>query len=259
MELSQKSETMRFFILSKQRSGSTWLRSLLNGHAGIAAYSEIFLPYPPREKMAWVAEGDPRRFVERRPDLGAPRPAALYRYLDEVEAHSPDALASGFKIMMSEVRVMPEILPILALKRYRLIVLSRENYFEAVVSEMVSKMTDEPHGTSDGTTIAGLALDPAQVVRRMAVRQRTLRAMHMIAKLWPLPSMTVAYEDLVGDQQAQIARILALLQLDPDPARIESPLKKRVQTPYRELISNFDDVRDALVKSGYGRFIDSVA
>lgn len=240
----------RFFILTSTRSGSTWLLSLLNGQPGLRAVGEIFLWRPVRAEFEWLAEGYPERFVTRRAALPGPRPRQLLRYLDEVEASFATHAAGGFKLIVSHLRQLPELAALLLLRRYRLILLVRDNVFESTVSEMIALATGNPHGRAPAGPQAALRLEPAELVRRIRRRRLGIRAMRLAARLWPWPAVILDYDALVRDQEAALAPVLQMLGIAAPPRPVESPLTRRLARPYREIIANYDEVLAALGRAG---------
>lgn len=244
----------RFFILMNARSGSTWLITLLNSQPGVAAYEELFLPHPVKPQYAWLAEGAPDRFIVRRKEIKGTRPQAFYRYLDEVEAHRPGAQSCGFKINAVQFRGTPELLPILALRGYRLIVLIRNNVFESSVSQIMMNISGNAHSRVTGG-LAPVTLESAEVVARIRRRLRWIAACRAICRVWPHPSTEVSYEALVADQAAALAQVLRTIGIDALPKHTESPLKRRVDRPYDELIANYAEVAAAMREANLARYL----
>lgn len=241
-----------FFVLTLTRSGSTWLLSLLNGQDGIVAYEELFLAEEVKEKYAWVASGSPDRFFVRRRDLAGPRARKLWRYLDEVERSRPaDRPMVGFKLMLGQLRDVPELLPILALRRYRMIVLVRANLFEGAVSRVRLELTGDAQSRKAAEPTC-LELPARRLVAEMQKRQRGIRILEGLHRLWPAPSTVVRYDDLLSDRPATLERALRTLGSEADAKSVDSPLKRRSERPYRELIANYDEICDAVRRAGFG-------
>lgn len=239
----------RFFMVMTARSGSTWLITLLNGQPGVAAYEELLMPHPVDPRYAWLAADAPERLIARRHALPRARPLRLNSYLHEVEAHRRDAVAAGFKINAVQFRATPELLPILALRGYRLVVLVRDNVFESSISQIMSAITGEAHSREAGVR-APVRVDPAEVVDRIRRRLRWIAAIRGLRRVWPCASTEVTYEELVTDQMAALARILRAIGVDAAPVPIDSPLKRRVDRPYDEVITNFAEVKKRLGEAG---------
>lgn len=247
----------KFVILTLTRSGSTWLLSLLNGQRNIAAYEELFLWHEVGEKYAWVAEGSPERYFTRRHQLSGLRAAKLWQYLREVEEHRPDMPACGFKLMVGQLREVPELLPVLAARQFRVIALVRDNLFEGAVSRLVMGITGDAHGRVAGGHREPLQLDPALVVREMRRRQLGLNILTAVRRTWPCPSLEVQYSNLVADRAKEVQRISDFLGVEGNATGVESALKRRIDKPYDELITNIDDVRAAVIRAGFGRALSA--
>lgn len=244
----------RFFIITSTRSGSTWLLTLLNGQPGIRAFGEIFFWAAVRPEFAWVAAGNPERFFVRRKALGRTRLTALPRYLDEVEVQGGPCLAVGFKLIVSHLRQVPNLLVHLVARRYRLVLLVRENVFESTVSEIIANARNAYHGEAPPEEHPPIALDPAEIVRRVRTRRRGIRTMRLLQRVWPWPSTVIDYDDLVRNQSGTLEPVLRLLGSDAVPVLVESRLTRRVTRPYSEVIANAEDVFAALRVAGLGSY-----
>jgi LPS sulfotransferase NodH len=237
-------------VLTTTRSGSTWLLTLLNGQSGVKAVGELFLWRGVRPEYAWIAEGDPERFVTRRSSLGRGRWRQIARYLDELDIFFSDAASGGFKLMTAHLRKVPELALLLLLRRYRLIVLIRDDPFASVVSEMVALATNDPHGTAAKKAAVRIELDPGELVRRVRRRRAILGALRAVRRLWPWPTAFVDYDALVRDQAAALAPVLEALDLSGPPVPVDSILKRRLTASYRDIIVNYDEVMAALRRAG---------
>jgi len=239
----------RFAVVTTPRSGSTWLLELLNSHPGVAAFEELFLDRPVRERYAHVAAGSPPRFRERRKVVGA-RPMAVFRYLAEVHEYRAGAQATGFKLMTSHIRALPELVPAMLRHRYRLIGLKRANLFENCVSLHISKASGVAHQAGPRGEAPPVEIDAGALVRDMTGRRRALAGIDALLGSWPCPVLKLAYEDLAADPQAACDRIFGFLGLEPAP--VEGRLAKIVTRPYRETIGNYTEVAAALAAAGLG-------
>ena len=225
--------------------------TLLNGQDGVAAYEELFLPREVSDRYAWVADGSPERFFTRRSALRGPRPRKIWRYLDEVEQSSDGQRFVGFKLMLGQLRDVPELLPILALRGYRMVALVRDNLFEGAVSRLVLDMTGDAQSRSDAPRDRQIELAPAAMVAEMRRRRFGLKLLRGLQAAWPAPSVVVRYEDIVTGQSAVLGEVLRTLGSSSDPRAVTSPLKRRIQMPYRELIVNYDEVCEAARRAGF--------
>jgi len=240
-----------FFIFTMTRSGSTWFGSLLDQQPGVACYTELFLSRRVSASAAWLEEGSPERYFTRQTALRGPRPVRLWRYLSEVATHRPQTRAHGFKLIVGQLRQFPELLPILALRRHRMLLLTRENAFESAVSRLVVDAVGRAHSREALPEDLRITLDPAAVIDQIRQRRRALRAMRAMRRLWPAPSVELRYDDLRADRAAALTPALAALGIDAAPCLAESALTRRMTRPYAELIVNYDQLRDAMTRAGF--------
>jgi len=126
----------------------------------------------------------------------------------------------------------------------------RDNVFESTVSEMIALATNSPHGQAPAEERPAVALDPAQVVRRIRRRRRGIQVMRLAQKLWPWGSVLVQYEDLARDQTAALAPVLRMLGSPQPPKHVTSTLTRRITRPYSETIANYPAVVEALTEAG---------
>ena len=56
----------RFVVFTTQRTGSTWLMSVLNNQDGVSGQGELFLPRPRSQERRWDSEFAWPRYVESR-------------------------------------------------------------------------------------------------------------------------------------------------------------------------------------------------
>lgn len=244
-----------FVILTITRSGSTWLASLLDAQPGILNYGELFLDQggPTFIEKHKAATGTPPRFAEIRSTLGPLAPLQLHRYLQRVRAFDPAARAFGFKLMLHPRTL--SILAMLALHRYRLICLIRDDVFEGAVSRFVMDMTGEAHGATATAMDRRLHVDPGALVQEIQKRLRGIRGLQLVTKFWPGPALRVRYEDLQDDPHGTLERIAAFLGLPDAMITVCSPLVRRIQQPYAELFANPDEVVAAAERSKLGAYL----
>lgn len=236
-----------FMVLTTQRTGSSWLMDRINGMPGAQGHMELFYEHPRREPPR-AGRNDYDRFVET--VHASRRPRATFAYLDRFYSWPP---AAGFKLMYSQLRRYPEILPYLALRRLAVIHLLRVNHLDVIVSEALARATGRSHATvAEGRgQPRALRLETARLVDRVRRLQRKQAFMRRLLRLLPNPVLEISYERLcAGD--AGFAVIRRFLGLPADAAQASpSRLLKRQQAAHRDVIANYEEVRRVLVGAGY--------
>ena len=160
-----------FVLLTTQRTGSSWLTTLIDSHPDADAYGELFLPGE-GARPPWGAR-QVERFWSARGKLAgsgrAPRrPRATFSYLDYLFASNAEARAIGFKLMYDQAVKYPETLVYCMRNRARVIHLIRPNFLDTVISRELMVARGEAHATSaDEVAPARVTLDPASIRRRL--------------------------------------------------------------------------------------------
>ena len=120
-----------FVVFTTQRSGSTWLMSVLNAIDGVSAQGELFLPRSRSPERRWDSDFSIPRYVESKETYGSVRPFSVFRFLSALYGGEG---AIGFKLMYSQLRRYPEILAYLVRERIRVVHLVRRNHLDVLIS-----------------------------------------------------------------------------------------------------------------------------
>jgi LPS sulfotransferase NodH len=233
---------VNFVVLTSSRTGSTWLIDLLNMQPGVEAHGELFLKHG-RLSPAIAGRTDYRRFVEVYGSAGITRVIKLFSYLNGLY-RAPRTC--GFKLMYTQLRAYPEILAYLAIRRVRIVHLTRCNHLDVIVSEELAKLTGISHAQVGTKAVAPMvSLDPATLVERMSRLRRMSAEARRLIRLSMCPCFEVTYEALLnGDQE--FLPVLRFLGIAQPTAHLQSSLAKRGARSHRESISNYDQIRQVL-------------
>jgi len=240
-----------FVVLSTQRSGSTWVVDMLTSHPRVVAYSELFMH---------GGEGTPKWGQEQgleywqtysRGKHRLAKPYWLWHYLGEAFDERPYADAIGFKLMYSQLtRISRPLMPMLWLKRVRIIHLIRRNALDVALSKEAGAAREGRLHARDGEDVeqVGLNLDTDTLLRRMTLHERAIAGARVRFKRVGLPYTEVVYEDLAADESG-FAHLFEVLGFEPAP--VTSSLQKLNPTSHEELIQNYGEVRDALAETEF--------
>jgi LPS sulfotransferase NodH len=255
------SPTVPFVILSTQRTGSTWLATLLDSHPAIAAYEELFLRDD--EGPRW-GSADLERFAdaqkERLGDWRSRRPLALFTYLDELYGRDV-ARAIGFKLMYNQVRQHPEVLVYIVHRGVKVIHLVRTNLLNVLISRDVMAARGLAHAKRDSPlTTVKITIDPVRIKLRLRALEGDVALSRATLRVLRIPHIEVGYEDIVANRAATLTRIMRFLGLDvPDSAddqhKFTSDLVKTTTLGQAELVANYETLRSALSRTRYARFL----
>jgi LPS sulfotransferase NodH len=258
---------VKFILLATQRTGSTWVRDMLNSHPDVKVYNELFL-----RGAKGVPKWQPNdiqfasTFLEER--AGTPR-VLTRRYwtiklLDRI-FDQPTVQAAGFKLMYEQALSSPEILPYAAIKRVAVIHLVRRNLLDVIVSSKLAEASGIYHVATDdrpalhqvGDTLAHVKvrLDPTEIIQTITRLARVTRAVRAWLRITRTPTHEVLYEDLLSGPSA-FGPMLRFLGLDDETAAgLHSALRRRNRSPRLEVIENVAEIQQSLSGTRFEAFL----
>ena len=243
-----------FVVFTTQRNGSTWVMSVLNGLEGVSAQGELFLPRPRSPEKRWDSDFALPRYVESRRRHGSIRPLSVFSYLSALYRGEGTV---GFKLMYSQLRRYPEILPYLMKKRIRVVHLVRRNHLDVLISFEIKREIGKAHILSpkDRPSDIKVELDTRSLLRDV----RKLELKHSIGRtvlrLARLNHIEVVYEDLVADP-ARFVRVREFLGVPADQDVPQSNILKTRTGRQRQVIANYEEVRAVLQASKFADLLD---
>jgi hypothetical protein len=231
----------RFVVVTAQRSGSQWLRSLLDSHPEIKASGELFLDRRPAHFR--LGGGAVPNFKAFQGGSARGGRVATYRYLRLLSRQAGD-VAFGFKIMLSQMRRARGFLVAMRLLGYRAVFLVR-NPAETHVSTLVRQRTGVPHSSRPIET-PSVRVDPRALLAEIDAQRAGFRRAMRRARALGIPHVVIDYAALRRDPQLECSRIFELLELADRDFRVSSDQVKLVDRPYAEVIENYVEVMAAL-------------
>ncbi len=221
----------------------------LNTLSNVEGHMELFLDHK-RFKPALAGYNDFPRYYEWKSDNTSIRPFSVWKYLSTL--YSTNAVV-GFKLMYSHLRIYPEIIPYIYLKRIKIIHLIRDNYLDIIISEKIAELTGKSHTTSDNEINSDLIyLDPEKTLSRIKqLESNTRKIKNIIKKLYGIKSIEVHYDDLNSNPEYVFDAVKYFLNLDKSIKLADSNLRKRQTRTKSEVIKNYDELSSHLSVSGY--------
>jgi LPS sulfotransferase NodH len=226
-----------FVVVSRARTGTNMLRSILNGHGHVLAFGEVFRS---PEFIGWALPGYPRIGPLRRRLVREP-----VRFLDEVVfgAYPRRFEAVGFKLFYTHAR-QPDWLPVWDRLQERrdvvVIHMRRRNVLKAVLSFQRAARTGVWESRGRRVRDPGpIALDYGHC--RYVFEQDRRGEEECAARFAGHPRLDLLYEDLVRDRPGQMQRVYEALGVAP---RDVAPATRRQGTrPLSESIANYADLK----------------
>jgi LPS sulfotransferase NodH len=239
----------RFVVFTTQRTGSTWLMSVLNNQDGVSGQGELFLPRPRSQERRWDSAFAWPRYVESRDRFGSLRPFSVYRYLRDL--YESDG-SVGFKLMYSQLRSFPEILPFLVREKIDVVHLVRRNHIDVLISFALKRQIGRAHvlSAADRPEDETVELDTGTLLRD--VRRLQFRGTLRLARI---RHFEVAYEDLVVDP-VHFKPLFDFLQIPFEGAALDSAILRTRTGSQRDVLANYDEVREALAGSRFSHLLD---
>ena len=243
-----------FVVFTTQRNGSTWLMSVLNGLPDVTAHGELFLRRRRSPERRWDSDFAYPYYVESKARHGRLRPLSVFSYLNALYS-APGSV--GFKLMYSQVRDYPEIVPYLMRRRIRVVHLVRRNHLDVLISFAIKREIGKAHllAQEDRPQDLKIDIDTHSLVKDLRRLQFKHDVGRKLLKASRLRHIEVAYEELVADQ-THFERVLAFLRLPAEDGLPESNIFKTRVGRQAEVVRNYDEVRNVLLNSRFAALLD---
>lgn len=251
MPKSGNREYVQFVLLGRSRTGSNFLRGLLNAHSEALVLGEIFknpeaiewgtdFQSPPEDALP-LYQSDPVSFLER--------------FVYGEKPHWVHAF--GFKLFYYHAQSEPwDAIWSYLQKNTQIHILhvKRRNILRTHLSRARAVQTDRwVRLTKDKQNLPSLQLDYEECLRDFTQTRAWERQFEAFFKQHPL--MDIYYEDLAADYSNQMAHIQRFLELSDE--RIEPQTYKQANDSLEEAITNFSDLKARFAGTEWEEFFHS--
>ena len=219
----------RFAIVTRSRTGSNLLLSLLRSHPNVWAEGEIF-----RRLNDRPFEPGLRRLFSRQPFYVAAAGFKIFYY------HPLDAQACRLWERLTD---MPEL---------KIIHLTRQNLLRVAVSRELARQSGRWASYRDAEPVMKKAVrfEPQQLEDVFEQTQTWIAQTN--SRFAHHDMLTVTYEDLTSTTNAALARITRFLGVAPIAA--SSTLKRQNPESLQELIENYDELKTRFADTQWSHF-----
>ncbi len=230
----------KFIILTTMRSGSTLLWRYLDGHPNIAAHGEMFLNSLKRGDSYATFR---KTSLKTRVLHHTSRKKMVDQYLTRLFQVDEGIKAAGFKLMYPQI--FNELEEWINLNEVHVIHLIRKNVLKIILSRETARIRKLTHTTTTENIVpVKVRIKPARLVKTMG---RILDEVEFHRKRFSKkPRIEVAYEAFMTDKEAVTRRISEFLDVPYFDNMPMPPLKKINPDSIRELMSNYEEVRQSL-------------
>ncbi|NLF65487.1 MAG: hypothetical protein GX579_12905 [Chloroflexi bacterium] len=235
-----RQEVTPFVILFIERDGSTYMTSMLASHPAIEMVYERFSVMVLRgdgaaEQLAWAREYFTAPLIGRRAAMGFK--TKLVDVLDP----------NGFATLLHE-------------KGCHIIRMQRRNTVKAVVSRINARRLYEATGKwnlyDQSDRVPPAVIDPAEFHQYLQEREQDEQALDDYVQRLQLPTLPIAYEELLLDRDGVLASVFSFLGVEPHP--VTAKTMKHTRDDLREAVTNFDELRESVAGTPYAAMFDEV-
>jgi len=246
----------KFVILTTQRTGSTLLVRSFDKHKKVLLSGEIFLNgdgiHHAENQFPFINV----KYFSKRINRILNIPLMVFKYKSFVrnyykKSEQQGYKASGFKLMLSQMKYLPGFLGFLEKEQIYPIVLVRKDVVANVFSSVIAKTTGNYHLTNErsvGQQVKSLFIDPTIFETRLGSVEKTNVKLNEISTRFS-NSLLLHYEDF-SNWHHTIEKICDYL--DVDYAEVDQALIKiNTNERYADVITNYNQLKVILEKKGY--------
>tara|TARA_R110002124_G_scaffold287349_1_gene473554 strand:- start:6028 stop:6759 length:732 start_codon:yes stop_codon:yes gene_type:complete len=221
----------KFIVLTRSRTGSNLLISLLNAHQNIEAHGEIFARLHHKTSMEiWNNTfGIKRKWIKR---VGFK--IFYYHPLDSDDSIVWDQLLKD--------------------KSIKVIHLQRENLLRVHLSRLIAGKTDVWTNSGKEKTTSSKNVEVSIDEMFDDFKQTQFLIEKAASDFRSHEFVDIRYETLAANKQAEMTKLFKFLDLPNE--KVSSDLKKQNPEKLEDLIINYQEVREALENTEYEHFLD---
>lgn len=243
----------KFIILGRGRSGSTWLRTLLNSHEHIRCFGELFNAKTlGKNSIGWSVPGyrtKGAQLTQLQTD-----PVAFVR--DEVFAPMPVHIeAVGFKLFYYHARNgdLEAIWDYLQALELKVLHIKRRNLLASCLSTVAAADTGFYKLKPNQTEASKTRTYEISYETCLKYFEATREFEGKYSDYSP-NTLSVCFEDLVADPELETDKIQRFLGVEPK--RLSSPLQRQNRMQLKQRIKNFNELKTRFSGTPYAMFFE---
>lgn len=250
------SPVTKFIIFGLQRTGTSWIETLLDSHPDIRCFGEIFYffhgRFPLRKARGRRTELSYRRNVEssRRNRLMhyISKKKLINATLDEIYSR-PGYAAIGFKLMYDQAKQFPAVLEYAHNYNVKLIHVVRSNVLKTYISLFSAKQRSLVH-TTKKVVVGKINLPTRLLLRKIKKIDYQNIYWEKFFKNCNLDYLKLEYESMLNNSSKNRKELLSFLMVN-DKMDLTSNLRKINPNNLEDVISNYNQVRTYLTGTPY--------
>lgn len=239
----------KIIILTTQRTGSTWLITLLNNYNNIQEYGEPFIN---------------NNFINNIYSLKNQR-FEYYNYINsknlknniknineytEYLANFKDSNIIIFKLMYSQIKKNLRLIFLLFQKENYIIHLKRKNIYESIISDIYSKQTKTKHLLSKKTNhIKKIYINKNILIKRKIVIMTYRIFFNFLTYVFfKKKTIDIDYDDLVKNKKKTLQKIYKHININIKDVSSYDTTNKIINNNYEEIIMNYDEIKNFIIR-----------
>lgn len=238
----------RFIVLSTQRSGSSYLCSLLDNHPAMRCAEEIFLPRNANEitYRHWRTASLGRMLKH-----WLTQQESINAYLEDLCSKQPALDAFGFKLMYGQAKQYPAVVDWCREHDVRVVHLVRRNALKMVVSRQVALKRGVYLSTRpvDAMTVS---LDTRRLISDLRKLDTLVQRNRELFST--LPYLETSYEAMLADRDEELRRIMNFIGCDVH-LEVSSDLVKTSPDSLETVVDNYGEVCETLAGSRFETYL----
>ena len=145
-----------------------------------------------------------------------------------------------------------ELATLLAMRGLHVVLLERSNVLRQYVSHEIAQKDDVWVQTtrSERTEVSerSVRVDVATLLAYRDKRKAWYERYERVVK--DLPNIKVVYEDMMEDLEGEVGKVATFLGVGEPSRRVPPRIRRQNPEPLRELVVNFDELRESLIERG---------
>ena len=238
----------RFIVVGTQRTGTNYVRTLLDSHSEILCIGEAFLKtYKDRFSYRTFSRHSPARLLNSQ----VRKQASTASYLDYLFSQQGYS-AIGFKLMIRQHKKNPYILECLHRHPIKFIRVHRQNILATLVSRKISKTYGIYHSKST-MSARTIEIDTDSLYSGLEEIDRENASLEQMCD--GFDNIVVTYEKMTADADSVCRHMLNFLGIEPGP-ELTSDFKKVNASSLEDSVTNYEQVAQRLLATKYAFCVD---
>jgi LPS sulfotransferase NodH len=228
-----------FVVLGTQRSGTTLLITLLDSHPEIFCAGEIFNTNPTKihhDEFSYRNNKNKK----------------IYEFLDYFYKKNNKFKAVGFKLMLDQLKLHPDILNFIKNNNLKIISMERENTLKTYISHLIAKKTNIWASGSPVKQVR-ISIDTASIIAELdAIVQKKEENEKISSKF---DCLKVTYENLTTNKEKTVRVILNFINVNDRFIELKTSQTKINSDELKDVIENYEEVYTVLKNTSYEKYL----